>query len=474
MLKKYDTVPEKEQEVGQLSQYLTQELETFFAPFLLMLVNVLDKRLVRTCLESLVALMRFRNNKQGLLLSELGSYMDMYLGHAKTATAGTKRLGKFIRSKKWGSSLIDTHILEQAEQEVEKLQKLKKRVLCLWDGSVIEKPESTKLEGLCPVISSKAKRLRKTRKGIVFNTPGGKPVMVAGMQWFSGLITGMDGPVCVAFMDWWTTKGKYAIKQRGEEKKIVTKAIGKWGETLIHVFDRGYASGLWLEFLQEAEARFVIRWIKTHFFLDLTGREKKLWQFGQGKKYCYHQVISDHNGQKRNCSVWWTEVRHADYALPLYLVKVRVDKSIWRLITNEPILTEEQAWTTFFTYRRRWKIEMSFRYGKSELAMESPRLWSWENRLKLLGLVTLLYTFLLFLLNPFYSETIKLLFQFKCHRTGKRCQDALAPLYRLRWALSRLWDDAHPLLGRLFPPNLDTLRVFASFGTLDGFPKNQG
>ena len=125
-------------------------------------------------------------------------------------------------------------------------------------------------------------------------------------------------------------------------------------------------------------------------------------------------------------------------------------------------------------YRRRWKIEMSFRYGKSELAMESPRLWSWENRLKLLGLVTLVYTFLLFLLNPLFSETIELLFQLKCHRTGKRCQDALAPLYRLRWALSRLWNDAPPILGCFFPPNLDTLRAFAAFGTLNGFSQNQG
>jgi hypothetical protein len=364
--------------------------------------------------------------------------------------------------------------VEQAEKEVEKLRQMKKRILCIWDGSVIEKPESEKLEGLCPVISSKAKRLRKSRKGVVFNMPGGKPIMVAGMHWFSGLITGMDGNVFVAFMDWWTTKGKYAIKQRDQEKKLLTKAIGKWGDMLIHVFDRGYASALWLEFLQECEAIFVVRWIKTHLFLDKEGKEKKLWEFGRGKKYLAQKVIRDQNGQKITCSVWWTEVRHASYADMLYLVKVRVDKKIWRMITNEPVLTEEQAWTIFFTYRRRWKIEMSFRYGKSELALESPRLWSWENRLKMLGVVTLVYSFLLFLLNPFYSDTIKLLLQLKCHRTGKRCQEALAPLYRLRWALSRLWDDAHPVLGAFFPPNLQTIRVLASFGRFDGFPKSPG
>jgi hypothetical protein len=87
MLKKYATSEEKEQEIQQLSQKIAQELEIFFLPFLLLL----DKRLVRTCLESMGAILRFRNVRQGLLLSELGSYMDMFLGHVTGAAAGTKR-----------------------------------------------------------------------------------------------------------------------------------------------------------------------------------------------------------------------------------------------------------------------------------------------------------------------------------------------------------------------------------------------
>ena len=400
--------------------------------------------------------------------------MDSFLGHKTTATAGTKRLGNFIRSKKWDIKHIDKYLVEQADKEIEKLKAMGKRVLCVWDGNVIEKPESEKLEGLCAVISSKAKRLRKSKKGMVFNMPGGKPIMVTGMHWFSGIITGMDGNVFLAFMSWWTTKGKYAIKQRDQEKMLVMQAIGKWANMLIHVFDRGYATGPWLEFMQECEAIFVIRWIKKHLFIDAEGNEKKLWQFGHGKKYLAHKLIKDQNGQKITCSIWWTPLRHASYADQLYLVKIRVDKKIWRLITNELVLTEEQAWTIFFTYKRRWQIETSFRYEKSELAIESPRLWKWEHRLKLLMLVTLVYSFLLFLLKPFYSDTIKLLLELKCHRTGKRCKESLVPLYRIRWALSRLWDDAHPRLGYLFPPNLETLRVLASFGRLDGFFQNPG
>ena len=93
-------------------------------------------------------------------------------------------------------------------------------------------------------------------------------------------------------------------------------------------------------------------------------------------------------------------------------------------------------------YARRWQIEMAFRLGKSELAMESPRLWSWERRVKLLLLllmVTLAYAFLLSLLENSAAWVRLWLLRHFCHRTGKRSRDVSAPLYRLRWAISRLW-----------------------------------
>jgi hypothetical protein len=76
---------------------------------------------------------------------------------------------------------------------------------------------------------------------------------------------------------------------------------------------------------------------------------------------------------------------------------------------------------------------MSWRYGKSELAMESPRLWTWERRLKLLLVATLAYAFLLSLLR---SERLTLrhwLLRSWCHRTGNgkaepRSLDSALPL----------------------------------------------
>src|SRR5258708_12176514 len=58
------------------SQHLITLLESFLMPFLLLLDEVLDKRLGPTLLQSLVAIIPLRNNPQALWLSELGPYLD--------------------------------------------------------------------------------------------------------------------------------------------------------------------------------------------------------------------------------------------------------------------------------------------------------------------------------------------------------------------------------------------------------------
>jgi hypothetical protein len=59
--------------------------------------------------QCLVAIIRLRNHPQALWLSELGSYLQGYEGYAASATAGTKRVGKLLRSVKWTVGLIDRY-----------------------------------------------------------------------------------------------------------------------------------------------------------------------------------------------------------------------------------------------------------------------------------------------------------------------------------------------------------------------------
>ena len=70
-------------------------------------------------------------------------------------------------------------------------------------------------------------------------------------------------------------------------------------------------------------------------------------------------------------------------------------------------------------YARRWQVEMCYRACKSDLAMESPRPWFWDNRLKLLLMVSLVYAFLLSMLAPNHTPLVQNLLRCWCHRTGE-------------------------------------------------------
>ena len=132
-------------------------------------------------------------------------------------------------------------------------------------------------------------------------------------------------------------------------------------------------------------------------------------------------------------------IRDRDYPdNQLFLIIVR-DKNNFNspmyLITSLKIETANQAWEIFFSYMHRWEIEQGFRFLKSELGLESPRLWFWDNRMKLMGIVTLVYDFLLNLLRA-WPGLIQLFLRRWCHRTGKRYRLASIPLYRFRLAIS--------------------------------------
>jgi hypothetical protein len=127
MPSQYDRLHPKEQDAQRASQELTQLLEEFLSPLLIVLDRLLDKRLVRTFVQVCLAIIRFRNNKQGLLLSELGSYLAGYVGQATTATAGTKRVGNLILSIKWSIFQIDRYLVEEADKEVKKAERAREK-----------------------------------------------------------------------------------------------------------------------------------------------------------------------------------------------------------------------------------------------------------------------------------------------------------------------------------------------------------
>jgi hypothetical protein len=429
----------------EVAEDLGTRLEDFVLPLLIELDREVDKRLVRTFLATLQAIVRFRNRAQGLLLSELGAYI-LSPDHAP---AGTKRLSNLLRSRKWTARIVETFLWCKADQALERLETSGEDAFVVWDESVLEKSESIAIEGLCAVRSSKARRLTRIKPGY-FNPPGGRPVMVPGMHWVTLLLLGLRGVPQVAAMEWWTTRGEFASDRRSKEINLLERCAETWGRRVIHVWDRGFSGGPWLAMASHCDVRFILRWQKGYKLVDEEGCNRKAWEITRGKRSWEHRPVWD---ARRRCyhqtGIVAVPVSHPDYNGNLWLVVSRPGKgrSPWYLVTNEPISSPADAWRIVFAYARRWQVEVGYRYAKSELAMESPRLWRWEDRIKLLLMVTLVYAFLLSLLESGLESVREWLFDNWCHRTGKRNREASIPLYRLRLALCFLWT-AHP------PPQL--------------------
>lgn len=237
-------------------------------------------------------------------------------------------------------------------------------------------------------------------------------------------------------------------QNRGVATAALRQCAHRWGRGVLHVFDRGFAGAAWLEVLFDYWLYFLMRWPGGYKLVDEEGRERKAWEIVKGKRSLDHRLLWDsHQRVHRKTGIVAAQVHHPLYPQhPLWLVVSRPGKgrTPWYLLTNEPVLTTEDAWRVVLCYARRWQVEMSFRYQKSELAMESPRLWKWDNRLKLLLVVSLVYAFLLSLLNPCFALLREWLLREWCHRSGKRYREASVPLYRIRSALSRLWLAHHP------------------------------
>jgi hypothetical protein len=441
MSEKYLIVSQPEQvppyDPKAMAEGLGMSLVGFLGPLLLELDQWLDKRLIRTLVQVIEAILTFRDRINGLVLSELGSYLDP-IGQG----GGTKRLSRLLHSPKWTALFIERFLWWRASEQIEQWEEQGEEGLVLWDGSVWEKPESLKSEGLGPVQSSKAKRLTHVKPG--YYTPPGQPISVPGLHWVGLLLIGCrlnQGPALLAVMRWWTARGWRASWVRDEDKKLLEMAIRSWGRKVLHIFDRGYASSLWLGALSHFAARFVLRW-RHQYRLLFEGKLKAAWKIAQGKKAWGSRGLWDARRRKWiSASVLAFPVRHPDHPdLPLWLVVARrTGGKPWYLLTSEPVENEAQAWKVVLAYARRWQIELAWKTCKSELGMQSPRVWDWESRLKLLGLATLAYAFLLYLLTEPFTLLRRWLFRYACHRTGRHLQATHVPLARLRLAVSRLW-----------------------------------
>ena len=334
--------------------------------------------------------------------------------------------------------MIVKYLWQRADERVKELKEQNGEAYVIWDESVLEKSESLQAEGLCAVRSTKAARLKRIKPGY-FNPPSGRPIFVPGFNWLQLLVTGMQGAPLLAHLRWWTTRGENASKRREIEGKILRKVARLWGRQVLHIWDRGFAGSPWTTLALDHHLRFIQRWNTSYHLVGPEGGKQAGWKVSQGKRSWEYRMIWD---ARRRClrktGIIAFPIHLPDDDRSLFLVVSRpgYGRKPWYLLTTELIHSPEQAWQIVFAYARRWQIEMSLRFTKSEMAFESPRLLKWESRLKFLLIAALAYAFLLSLLPN--TEFLFHLLSLYCHRTGKWSQEVLAPLYRLRLAISRL------------------------------------
>lgn len=432
--------------VRQLGQDYQTRLQEYVQPLLVQLDELLDKRLVVTFMGLLDSIIRLRHQKHGLLLSELGAKL---LSPDK-APAGTKRISNLLRSENWQHDLLEEFLFEKAFTQLQEWLKAKKSVFALWHDSVIEKHETMQSKDLCAVRSTKAKRLTRIRPGF-YQKCCDKTIHVAGLQWSGVLLTTLKDAPCLLSFRWWTTRGKHLTSQalihQQLLKVLVLKVlVERLADSVVHVFDRGYGNSPWLTKLLYYKQRFIVRWRSSYKLLNGKGELKKTYLYSVGKKAPYERLMKDtRTGNQLLAKLLVVPVRLPELPhqpLTLLVCRQKRGRQPWYLLTNEAVTTEQEAWDIVVAYQRRWQIEQAFRFNKAELALESPRLWFFENRLKLMMMVALVYAFLLSLLS---LDSQQDLLRYGCHRTGKRYKDAFVPLYRTRVALGYLLEVNHLL-----------------------------
>lgn len=428
----------KQQGSELVSGQFGERLYQYSRSVLRLLAQQLDRRLVQTFLDLMTVILMHRHRNHGLVLSELGGYL---LG-MEHAPAGTKRISNLLHSMRWKAEVLEQWLWEQGDAKVESCLDPQDDTYVIWDESEIEKPESLEPERLCAVRSVKARRLKRIKKGF-FNPPGGRPVFVPGFHWFQVVVTGFKGAPCLAHFHWWTTRGKTASTMREEEGSVLEQLAKRWGRQVIHVWDRGFAGLPWLTQAFQAGVFFIVRWKKGNYLIDEMGQRRKASDISRRRRSVDHRMIYDCKRRcERKTGIIFFPVHLPDApSLHLWMVVSRPGPSRqpWFLLSNIPILSAAHAWRIVLGYNRRWQIETTIRFEKSELAIESIRILDWEARKKLMLILALVHSFLITLLAPALDPLRSWLLDTWCHRTGQRSRSIAAPLYRLRLALSALW-----------------------------------
>jgi hypothetical protein len=76
----------------------------------------------------------------------------------------------------------------------------------------------------------------------------------------------------------------HARSRRDEERLLLKRCHQSWGQLVVHIWDRGFASYGWLREVLDFKLRFIVRWPKRYRVLNAQGEFLNAWKIIRGKR----------------------------------------------------------------------------------------------------------------------------------------------------------------------------------------------
>lgn len=266
-------------------------------------------------------------------------------------------------------------------------------LLVILDFSNVEKPYGYKFEQLCTLKASELRVGPRCRKGKV---PG-----------YNQLIALACSPkkVGLTFAKTISYKTEDFVSLNRDIFRAIRYSHAIFADhKLRFVCDRGFDDEKTFAFVVSLGEEFVIRLHHNRTLQLQRGRtrvdkllEELIQETARRVRFdAYFKV----RGRWRKCQVTlgYRKVWLPDHSHPYWLVVSDVCGigQRWILLTNVPIHSAKQAKGIWFNYRRRWRVENTFRFLKKEgLRWEDFKVLDWEAIRRLLNLVLIAALFLL-------------------------------------------------------------------------------
>jgi hypothetical protein len=176
------------------------------------------------------------------------------------------------------------------------------------------------------------------------------------------------------------------------------------GQRLRFVCDRGFDDEKTFDFVTSMEEEFVIRLYHNRTLLVERGPTRVECLLEEVAKDIPRSIRFDawfkRGGRWRKClvtlgftQVWLPEHEHPYYLLVTYVHGIGQQ---WMLLTNVPVFNSKQAQQIWFNYRRRWRVETTFRFLQRDgLRWDDFKVLDFEAIRRLIILVLIAALFLL-------------------------------------------------------------------------------